>query len=398
MSFHLTDLRLTITILFALLTGPSYSQDLVTVASTFLNDNKYIEAKETIDEVFESPDGDKSARAWYTKGRIYHEILNSDAPEFRKFKPDLKDFAGEVALCYNKTKILTEPTDNLYRLANNQLEILWAYGINKGYKDYQELKFESATKYFEMAQAVMPQDTTAYLYAGLSAQNAQNYQQAIKYYLAMKSFTRLSKTVYNSLISCKQAMNAPLEERLDIIEEALFEYPDHLPYIAEEVRALIRLNKFEEAESRLNTVLNRIPNNYELRLRRADLFDRIFKDAYANGLPERSEKYFEMASEDYEIYLDKYPKDFTANYNYAVMINEQANRVYDRINLMSEEEYVISGKNTEEVGHNWTRKALPYMEMCRKIKPDDSGTIRALKVFYERLKMTDKLAELNGKG
>ena len=124
MSFHLTDLRLTITILFALLTGPSYSQDLVTVASTFLNDNKYIEAKETIDEVFESPDGDKSARAWYTKGRIYHEILNSDAPEFRKFKPDLKDFAGEVALCYNKTKILTEPTDNLYRLANNQLEIL----------------------------------------------------------------------------------------------------------------------------------------------------------------------------------------------------------------------------------------------------------------------------------
>ena len=398
MSFYLTNLRLAITILFTLITSPAFSQDLVTVASTFLNDNKYVEAKETIDEVFEKPDGDKSARAWYTKGRIYHEILKSDAPEFNKFKSNLKDFTGEVALCYNKTKALTDPGNNLFRLANNQLEILWTDGINKGYKDYQELKFESAIKYFEMSQAVKPQDTTAYLYAGLSAQNAQNYKQAIDYYLAMKSFTRLSKLVYNRLIICKQAMNAPLEERLDMIEEALFEYPDHLPYIAEEVRALIKLNKFVEAESRLNTVLKRSPNNFELRLRRADLFDRIFKEAFSNGLPERSEKYFEMASEDYEIYLNTYPQDFTANYNYAVMINEQANRVYDRVNLMSEDEYVISGKNTEEIGHNWTRKALPYMEMCRKIKPDDSGTIRALKVFYERLKMTDKLAELNGKG
>ncbi|MGW8123303.1 tetratricopeptide repeat protein [Roseivirga echinicomitans] len=391
-------MRFAITILFALITGNGYAQDLVSVASTFLNDNKYIEAKTTIDEVFTNPNEEKTARAWYTKGRVYHEILKSDATEFNKFKPDLKDFAGEVALCYNKTKALTDPSNNLFRLASNQLEILWADGINKGYKAYQAQNFESASRFFEIAQAVKPQDTTAYLYAGLSAQNAQNYQKAIDYYLAMKSFTRLSKEVYNRLILSKQAMNAPLEERLDMIEEALFEYPDHLPYIAEEVRALINLNKYAEAESRLNTVLGRLPNNFELRLRRADLFDRIFKDAFTSGLPERSEKYFEMASEDYEIYLNKYPQDFTANYNYAVMINEQANRVYDRINLMNEEEYAINGEKTIEIGHNWTRIALPYMEMCRKIKPNDPGTMRALEVFYERLKMEAKLAELKEKG
>ncbi|WP_323755560.1 tetratricopeptide repeat protein [Roseivirga sp.] len=391
-------MRLAITILLTLITGSGYSQDLVTVASTFLNDNKYIEAKETIDDVFENPDGNKSARAWYTKGRIYHEILKSDAPEFDIFKVDLNGFAAEVTLSYNKTKELTDPENNLFRLASNQLEILWTDGINKGYKYYQEQKFELATKLFEVARVAKPQDTTAYLYAGLSAQNAQNYQQAIDYYLAMKPLTKLSRMVYNGLIVCNQSMNASLQKRLNMIEEALFEYPDHPPYIAEGVSVLIRLNKFDEAESLLNTGLERFPNNFDLRLRRADLFDRIFKDAYTNGLPERSENYFEMASEDYEIYLNRYPQGFAANYNYAVMINEQANRVYDRINMMSAEEYVISGKSTEEVGHNWTRKALPYMEMCGKIKPDDPGTIRALKVFYERLKMTDKLAELGGKG
>ena len=368
----------------------------MSVANNLLNDKQYIEAKSTIDQVFSGAQNDQNARAWYTKGRIYHEILNSDISSLNKFKTDRTDFAAEVALAYNKTKALSEPSNNFFILASNQLEVLWRNGINQGYEQYQQGKFDQAAKSFEVSQVAKPQDTTAYVYAGLSAQNAGSYKKAIDYYLAMKPFSRLSKNVYNYLIYCKQAMNVPLEERLDMIEEALFEYPEHLPYVVEEVRALIRLNKFEEAESRLNTVLARNPNQYELRLRRADLFDRIFKESYLQGKPERSERYFEMASEDYEIYLDKYPEDFTANYNYAVMINEQANRVYVRINLMNEEEYLISGEGMEEIGHNWTRKALPYMERCHKLNAKDEGAIKALKVFYERLKMTEKLAKLNG--
>ncbi|PIW04925.1 MAG: hypothetical protein COW40_07645 [Cytophagales bacterium CG17_big_fil_post_rev_8_21_14_2_50_40_13] len=393
----MTILRLFITILIFTFNKTGFSQDLVTIANTLLNDKNYLEAKSTIEDAFKSPDMQENARAWYTKGRIYHEILKSDNPQLNTFKKDTKDFASEVVLCYNKTKILTDPGNNLYILASNQLEILWADGINQGYKDYQSQKFSAAAKSFEIAQAAKPRDTTAYLYAGYSAQNAQNYNQAIAYYTAMKKFTRLSKNVYNSIFLCKQAMNAPLEERLDLIEEAIFEYPNHLPYIAEEVRALIKLNKLEEAESRLNTVLQRYADNYELRLRRADLFDRIFKESYINGLPEKSERYFDMASEDYEIYLNKYPKDFTANYNYAVMINEQANKVYDRVNLMSKEEYMLNGSDLEEVGHNWTRKALPYMEQAEKINPEDKNVRIALRFFYERLKMEEKLTQLKEK-
>jgi Tfp pilus assembly protein PilF len=391
-------LRLLITILFFTFSQLGFSQDLVTLANGMLNDKNYIQAKTTIEEAFKSGEMESNARGWYTQGRIYHEILKSDDPKVKSLKSNPKDFASEIVLCYNKTKILTEPGDNLYILASNQIEILWADGINKGYKDYQSQKFKSAAKSFEIAQVAKPRDTTAYIYAGYSAQNAQEYEKAIKYYTAIKSFARLSKTVYNRMFLCKQAMNAPLEEILDLIEEAIFEYPDHLPYIAEEVRALIKLNKLEEAESRLNTVLQRYPNNYELRLRRADLFDRIFKEAYTNGLPERSERYFDLASEDYEIYLNKFPKDFTANYNYAVMLNEQANRIYVRVNLMNKEEYMVSGKDVEEMGHNWTRKALPYMENAESIIPGDKNVNIALKFFYERLKMDDKLNKLKEKG
>lgn len=389
-------MRLFIIILIVALPNTGHTQDLVSVANSLLNDKNYLEAKSTIDDAFQNADLSQNSRAWFTKGRIYHEILKSKDTSLNSVKKDLIDFTEEVVLCYNKTKGLTQPGSNLFILASNQLEVLWAEAINAGYADFQTQAFDAATRAFEMAQVAKPQDTIAYLYAGFSAQNAGNYNGAVKHYTALKRIAPLSKTVYNNLIVCAQAMNAPLNERLDIIEEAIFNYPDHLPYIAEEVRALVKLRKYEEAESRLNTVLKRFQNNYELRLRRADLFDIIFKEAYASGLPERSERYFEMATDDYEMYLNKYPQDFTANYNYSVMINEQANRIYDRVNLMNDEEYQISGKETEELGHQWTRKALPYMEKAHALKPKDELVIKALRVYYERLKMQDKLNKLNG--
>jgi hypothetical protein len=80
------------------------------------------------------------------------------------------------------------------------------------------------------------------------------------------------------------------------------------------------------------------------------------------------------------------------------MINEQANKVYDRVNLMSKEEYMLNGTDLEEVGHNWTRKALPYMEQAEIINPEDKNVRIALRFFYERLKMENKLNALKEKG
>ena len=282
----------------------------------------------------------QNPRAWYTKARVYHEILKSD-------DENLSDFKAALAS-------------------------------------------------FEIAKASKPADTLAYLYSGLSAQNAGMYKEAIEHYTEIKTYTRLTKEVYNGIILSSQSMNASYDQQLEYVEEALFEYPDHIPYVIQEVRLLIKVNRFLEAESILNTSFIRNPNNPLLIIRQADLYDRIFKAAYINGEPERSEQYFEKASRKYEEYIRHYPDDFTANYNYSVMINEQANRVYVRINLMSKDEYQIRGKEVEELGHVWTRKALPYMEKAYQVNPQEEKVILALRVYYERLQMSEKLQALNG--
>jgi len=40
-------------------------------------------------------------------------------------------------------------------------------------------------------------------------------------------------------------------------------------------------------------------------------------------------------------------------------------------------------------------KAVPYLEKSLELKPDDEPTLIALKEAYARLKMNDKLQELN---
>ena len=389
-------MKYVVIILVSLLTEHSHAQDLISVANTFLNDKNYLEAKASIDEAFEEESALENPRAWYTKARIFHEILKSTEPQLNNLKADEKKFVKEVIDAYNKTKELTETSNNLHILANNQIEILWADYVNAGIAKFQKSSFQEASELFEASQIAKPADSTGYLYAALSSQNAGRYQRAIDNYMALRDISRLTKNAYNGLIICQQLLGLPDTQQLDIVEEALFEYPNHLPYILQEIRILVKLKRFDAAESVLNTSIQRNPNNAQLVLRQADLYDRIFKEAYLNGEPERSEKYFEMASRSYERYLNSFPNDFTANYNYSVMINEQANRVYVRVNLMSKEEYEIRGKETEQIGHDWTRRALPYMEKALQISPKDENAVKALKVYYERLQMTDKLEKLNG--
>jgi len=70
-------------ILITLLSENSNSQDLISVANTFLNDKNYAEAKTAIDEAFSSSDIVTNPRAWYTKARVYHEILKSNDPSVK---------------------------------------------------------------------------------------------------------------------------------------------------------------------------------------------------------------------------------------------------------------------------------------------------------------------------
>jgi len=397
--YSYTQLKLIVTIFMFFMPDTGESQDLVSIANTFLNDRNFEEAKSAIDKAMKDSAFVINPRAWYTKGRVYHEILKSKDPDLDRFKGDVSDFVSAIVEAYTRTKALTSSGSNLKTLAENQLKLLWAEGINQGVTYFQSKDFERAINAFTIAKISKPQDTTAYIYIGYSAKNAKNYALALESFEEVKQFGTLSKTVHNSIINCTRLNGSTLSVQLEAVENALFDYPNHVPYVIQEVSTLVNLGRFEAAESRLKTVYNRNPESFGLVLRQADLYDRIFKQSYIQGKPVRSDRYFNLASAKYEEYINSFPNDFTANYNYAVMINEKANRYYVQGNLMSKEEYEINGAEIQETAHVLTRKALPYMERARLLKPFDekakAKAIAALRVFYKRLKMDEALASIN---
>ncbi|HEX3386774.1 MAG TPA: hypothetical protein VHS53_16350, partial [Mucilaginibacter sp.] len=54
--------------------------------------------------------------------------------------------------------------------------------LNNGVKAFQAKNYDEAYKAFEAAHKILPDDTTAMLYSGISASNAKNYSGAIESY------------------------------------------------------------------------------------------------------------------------------------------------------------------------------------------------------------------------
>jgi len=256
------------------------SQDLISVASTFLNDKNYFEAKSSIDEAFAQKTIVDNPGAWFMKARIYHEIFLSKDRSLDRLKENKSEFVKTIVEAYNKTITLSVRTSNFNVLAKNQIEILWAYGINEGQRLFQAQSFDKAIAAFEIAKITKPGESRSYISAAVSALYAKKYQLAVDYYMAVKDIDVLPRDGYDGLILAKRNLRVSDQNLLEVVGDARFEYPNHIPFIIEEVRTLIRLDRLEEAESVLNIAIKRNPNESSLVLRQADLFDIIFKDAY----------------------------------------------------------------------------------------------------------------------
>ena len=91
---------------------------------------------------------------------------------------------------------------------------------------------------------------------------------------------------------------------------------------------------------------------------------------------------YNKAIEANDTYFDAYYNLGALYYNKGVKQIEVANAVPASENEKYQEEL----KKADQ----WFEKALPYMEKCHELKPDQSLTLESLKNLYYRLKMMDK--------
>jgi Flp pilus assembly protein TadD len=131
-------------------------------------------------------------------------------------------------------------------------------------KSFQDKQYDDAYKFFQAAQKFIPEDTTAMLYAGISASNAKNYPAAIESYKQLIN-SPYSKKVqsYNDLTTL-YLYSKDTTAALKAIGEAVTKYPANPDLRKREIEVNLQAGHSADLISKLEAAVKADPNNKTL--------------------------------------------------------------------------------------------------------------------------------------
>ncbi len=362
----------------------------VTSSQNLKDTGKLEEALTTINDAID-PSNEKAEktltwpRTWEVRGEIYQAIYQS---EDESVKSEVDDPLTEAYESYKKALELDEK-DRFSNSLKVKLTLLTNDLTNQAVEAFNEENYETALKSFEQILDIQdidvikqdnPEavDTVIIFNAGLAAYNAENYDKAIDYYSEAAKYGYNGARTY-SLISGAYQMKGDTLGALDALKEGFEKYPENNNILTSMIQIYLDLDKTEEAMKYLNMAIEQDPGNATYYFAQGTLFEKL----------EQKEK----AIESYENAIEADSDFFNALYNLGALYYnegvqqiEAANEIPTNENERYEAEIAKADK--------WFKKALPYMEKCYELKPDDNMTMESLKNLYYRLKMMDKYNQM----
>lgn len=342
-------------------------------------------AKAEIDEAFKVNAKGKVttvAKNWYTKGRIYKAIYLDDSTEY-------SDLAGEEALTiamesFNKVLSMEKETSTYAIFTNQEVSQLYAVLVNEGAERYNENDFEGAYEDFMKALVVTPNDTTALLYGGVSAQQADMIDEAIACFNTMADNGTATIDTYKTLIYMYRTDKEDVEKVYETVEKALKQYPGNKEFTQEKITTLIIMERVDEAKNELESAISSDPTNSLYYYFLGYLYD--FQEDY------------DKAQENYEKAIELDPDYYDANYNLAVIHYNKAREIIKELNNLSLDEYRKQEAAYAEKASTHFKDALPYFEKAAEVSPeDDLQLLETLQGIYLKLNMKDQASALDAK-
>ncbi len=347
-------------------------------AEAALNQGKLNEAKAEIDEAFRVDDKGKvtsSGKNWYLKAKIYNALYLDESDEYG-------DLVGEEALttamdAYNKV-LSMEKESSLYAVfANQEIAQLYAELVNKGAERYNENEFEAAYAEFMKALKVTPNDTTALLYGGVSAQQADMMDEALWCFETLINTGNANMDTYKTVIFLYRTEKEDMDKVLEMVGKALEKFPTDNTLIQEKITTLIIMERVDEAKKELETAISQDPTNAQYYYFLGYLYDfqEDFENAETNYV-----KAVELDSEYYD-----------ANYNLAVIYYNKARKVIHELNELSLDDWSKQEAAYAERALIHFKESLPFFEKALELsKEDDLQLLETIQGVYYRVNMKEK--------
>ena len=358
----------------------------VSSAQSFKDTGELEKALEAIQGTID-PSNEKSEKTidwpktWEVRGEIYQAIFQSEDENVKKLADDPLSTAFES---FKKALELDEKG----RFENGlkiKLTLLVNDLTNQAVDGFNNNDYEKALRSFEQILAInnMPLikadnpetiDTVIVYNTGLAAYNAEQYDKAIKYYKEAAEYGYNGARTYSLLANAYQ-QKKDTTGALEILQEGFEKYPEDNTVLTSMIQIYLDQDKTEDAMRYLDMAIQQDPGNSTFYFAQGTLYEKIQNE--------------EKAIESYEKAIEVDEEFYNANYNLGALYYNKGVQQIEKANAIpanENEKYLAEIKKADV----WWEKALPYMEKCQELKPDDVMTLESLKNLYYRMKQMDK--------
>ena len=357
----------------------------VTSAQNFKNAGQFEQALNSINEAVDTSNSNAAKthsdpKTWEVRGEIFQAIFSSN-------ENIVSDPLTEAFNSY-KRAIELDTKRKSDRSLKLKLTLLTNDLLNQASDAFNSSDYELAQKAFEAIMNIneLPLikndnpnfvDTAIILNAGLAAYNAEKFDDAIKYFTEVAKYGYDEGRTYTLIAATYQNKKTHSDtlKAIDVLKEGFDKYPDDSSILVYLIQTYLDIDQTEDAMKYLEMAISRDASNPIYYFAQGGLYEKIENEDDAIRMYEKS--------------LSVQPDFFDANFNLGVLYYNKGVKQIDFANSIPPNE---SERYEEELqkADIWWAKALPYMEKCRDIMPDDDMTLESLKNLYYRLKDMDK--------
>lgn len=366
----------------SLIISMSFAQNFErTSAYNYNRDGKLDKAKESIDKASVHAKTSVDAKTWLYKGMIYYNIAQSPLPAYNELDTNAAKVAYEALVKAKELDVKGKLTKDIDLNLGNLVNVFY----QKGGEKFNTGDFSSAIEDFEyafkIAEVAGKFDTVAAFNIGMAGVKGDNPKVAAEYLQKCIDVDFADPRVYMFYNrSAKQLGDTT--RALEIIRQGREKFPNEMSLLLEEAQLYLESGETVKLQQSLLKAIEKDATNSNLLFLLGKTYDDQ-KD-YDNA-----ELYYGKAAE-------AQPDFFEAYYNIgAIYVNKAAElqAKASELPLDAQKEYdelqTEADKNLE--------KAVPFLEKSLELNSEDVYTRNALKEAYARLKMNDKLKELQDK-
>ena len=373
------------------------------------------EAKTSIDKAAANTKTATMPQTYALKAAIYASLAAHDA--------DATAAATETATAQEAIKKAqeTDTKGEFKNLVDHAVRELAQVQLDKGVKAYQDKKYDEAYTAFSAAEQILPTDTTAMLYAGVSAANAKNYPGAIE------SYKKLLATDYKGKISIYKDMptlyllSKDTANAVKIASEATTKFPNDADLRKEEIEVSLQAGQQNDLVTKIEAAIKADPNNkklyYYAGLTYSQIAEGLQKDltklqkadkAAAKGKPgakvapnPQIAKLQQTRVENFTKAADAYKKAVEIDNNYfEAVLNLGYVSMAPAIDAYNAAQFIDDQKSYDAAMKKATDQfnvAKPYLLKAVELNPQSVDALTNLKSYYLGVKDTNNANETQKK-